>query len=297
MKTCTNCLIIETRPTDWFAGTNSKIEFQAVNDGDWTPYLPIFDRQKIGFETDACVPFSAVQCIEMQINCFIRTGQLPQSTLEWLITQGYIETLADGTLQFHASERYIAKEDGTTLAQGTSFQGCWDAIRKFGILPWHDWPFDESVTSADQFYAPVPGNLVLKAKQFLTYFRVQYHWIRNNSETPALAPYLKQAPIMIGTVVCEPWDQVNVPTCSGQPAHSTTIYKIDTVRHLLDHYVPYLKQIQFDYPIPFAIQGVVSIIPPVPPAPVLPPNPSLPEEQTWLNQVLNWLKVVLQIFK
>lgn len=280
---------IDDRDTDYFAGANSPIEFKAVNpSNDWTPYLPDFDLQKInGYESEACVPFAATQSVETQINYFLKNNLLPASTVQWLQTNGYLEPA--GTI--HLSERFIAKVDGTDPATGTPLQNPWDAFRKFGCLPYKDWPFDSTINSDSEFYAPIPQNLLDKAKQFLNYFAFQYHkvaWGGTGTPISVMKQALQQAPLCIGTAVCEPWDQVNVPTCpSVQPEHSTMVYSMDTVTHILDHYVPFEKDFQFTYNIPYVMQGIVQIVqpPPTPPAPPI----TVPAVQTWLSALKAWL--------
>lgn len=258
-------IIEQVRDTDYFAGA---LPFEIrIPSGDWTPYLPEFEWQKIGtLETDACVPFAAVQSVVAQINYFIATSQLPAYHLARLKDLGFITE--DG--KFHASERFIAKMDGTT-ERGTAMVAPWDAIRKFGMLPDSDWPFHESMTW-NEFYKPVPAELLTKAQEFLKLFGVQYEWIaqgfKNGTPVEALKKHLQHAPLAIGTPVCEPWNTEQPPTCSGQPsAHSTMAYRQYQFTFILDHYSPFLKKFALDYPIPFVMKGVVNILPVVPPLP------------------------------
>ena len=288
------CIRIEDREEDYFAGVSSPIEFKAINpSGDFTPFLPDFDRQKINaYESEACVPFSASQAaaIEVQINKQLESGQLPATTVEWLTTNGYFCT--DGKV--HLSERFVAKVDGTDPAVGTPLQAPWDAMRKYGCLPWSDWPFDESITSDAQFYAPLPQNLLDKAKQFLNYFTIQYHWlVRNGSAkgTPItlLKTALQQAPICIGINVGDNWNQVNpTPTSDLAPEHSVLIVKMDTATTVLDHYQPFLKVLPFSWNIGYAIQGIVTPILPPPPPPT--PPITVPATLTWLQKLTAWLQ-------
>jgi hypothetical protein len=260
------------------------------------PFLPDFDLQKIkNLETDACVPFSAVQSIETQINWFIKTGTLPAFHLQQLTTLGFIE--ANGL--FHASERFIAKLDGTN-ANGTAMAAPWDAIRKYGLVPFSDWPFDETITTWEQFYAAIPQTLLDKGKQFLLLFSLQYEWIVNGgskgTDVQDIKTHLQHAPLCIGVPVCEPWDQEQPPTCSlTQPAHSTMIYTLDTLTHFLDHYVPFLKQFDLSYFIPYVLKGVVNI---VPAAPALPANiaPTV-QNISLLTQIVSLYQKILALIK
>lgn len=286
-----SCVIVQRKPTDYLAGA---LPFVVnIPSGNWQSCLPDFDSQKIGFETDACVPFSAVESVETQMNFLIRNNLLPDPHLLFLKTSGFIEP--DG--QFHASERFIAKVDGTN-ENGTAMTGPWDAMRKFGLLPWADWPYDETITSWEEFYAPIPQNLLDKAKQFLTYFSFSYAWIDQDSgaanggtDVSAISTHLQQAPLCIGTPVCEPWDQIQPPVCHGQPfAHSTMAYReYPAGTCVLDHYDPFEKLLASGYEIPYVLKGLVTVVPPIP-APLPQNNQAVSvQTQNWLQQAMAWV--------
>lgn len=304
MKQNHNCISIVPRPTDWIKGVNSPIEFKAVSAGNWATWLPDMDLQKInGYESDACVPFSAAQSIATQLNYFMKTGQLPQPHLDFLKNNNYIGV--DGLV--HLSERFLAKTDGTNPATGTSLPAPWDAARKGGVLGFQDWPFDQTITNDAEFYATIPQALLDKAKTFLQYFSIQYHWIVDNGNatgTPIsiLKKALWQAPICIGVNVCgAQWNQQNPNACSDlSPEHSVMIYNVDTATQVLDHYQPFLKNLPFTWNIGYALQGIVSIVPQPPSPPPAPPIISQPitpaqveQAQSWLSVVAQWLKNLL----
>ena len=263
MDTKHNCVIIAARPTDYIAGVNSPLPFVSnIPSGDWTSYLPDFDLQKEqGFETDACVTFSAVQSTEMQINWLLKTNQLPQYHIDQLKSLGF---LTDGT--FHASERYIAVLDNTTT-NGNTMPAPWDAIRKYGLIPYEDMPFSYTITDWAEYYTQPTPDQIAKGQKLLELFAFNYEYIWQNPTTSCpidlIIKHLQQAPLCISTPVCWPWNQLEPPVCSDTTAeHSTLVYSQDQLTHILDHYVPFLKEFPAGYFIPYVVKGIVSIVPP-----------------------------------
>lgn len=299
IHTIHRCFSPLVRDTDYFAGILSNVTFESrLPSGDWAPYLPDFDAQKHnGIETDACVPFSAVESIEAQINYLKKTGQLPQPHIDALTALGFF----DENGNFEASERFVAKLDGTGM-QGTSLPAPWDAVRKYGLIPYKDWSFDNSVLTFEQFYKPILQPLLDKGKEFLKYFDIQYEFIvQNGTGTPVhlLQKHLTQAPLCIGVAVCQPWNDTQPPTCpSTSPQHSVMVYRCDTSTHFLDHYIPFEKMFDLHYNILFALKGIVTVkklpTPIILPAPVLPPNPTTPQISNWLDQLIAWLTGILK---
>lgn len=265
------CLQIAKKETDFMFGAGSPILFETrLSNADWEPYLPDFDLQKErGIETDACVPFSATESIETQINFLIQSGKVPYAYMKALNDLGFL----DEHDHFEASERFTAKMDGTT-ANGTSMTAPWDAVRKYGLLPYKDWPFDAKVLTFAEFYSTIPQALQDKAKEFLKYFDVSYEWIVDGTNYHPIADlkkHLAHAPLCIGSPACQPWNQVQPFSCpSVNPDHSTMVYRVDHVVHILDHYNPFKKNLGLDYNIPYVLKGVV-IVKPVPfvPAPTI----------------------------
>lgn len=301
---CKNCLVIETRETDYVFGANSPIAFKAVC-SDWVTRIKYFERQKIQFETDGCVLFTAQESLDAQIENLIALNLIPQPTLDLFTSLGYMDTASDGKPHFHSSPRFLQVLTGNGQ-RGNSMQSAWDVMRKYGVLPWKDLPYDDT-TTLQQYFSPIPQNLLDKAKQFLAAIggkdSIQYHWIIVGGEgratdIPAMAKALPAGPLCLGTPVCEPWDQSKPPLCSGQPSvHSTMAYELQGNDVLIeDHYVPEKKVLQNGYPIPYAMQGIISVTPP-PPAPVLPPNPTLPQTISWLEKVRKWLNAILNTIK
>jgi hypothetical protein len=272
-----HCLVIKPRSSDYIKGVNSPIVFKAVSDGNWTPRIEFFENQDLApwGDTNGCVLFAAQESFDAQMDNLIATGQMPPAILAQFNSMGYMDLGRDGLPHFHSSPRFLQVLTGNGT-NGNSCPEAWDVMRKYGVLPWRDLPYDATITETE-YFAPISQTSLEKAAQFLTLIggkdSIQYHWILNDSvanNIPAMQESMPQAPLCLGTPVCEPWNQEQPPTCtSTDPAHSTIAYSIDTLVHILDHYSPYEKELAFDYPIPYALQGIVT----------LPPTPTQVETQ------------------
>ena len=297
MKPQHSCLKISVRPTDYVFG--SQLPFKSLYGGDWTPYLKFFEDQRVADgDTDDCVIFTAQESFDAQIEAMM--PNLDPGMIELMNQLGFMDTNSlDGKAHFHSSPRFWGVLTGNG-ANGNNLPDPWDAARKYGVLPYEDLPVSSSMTVAE-YYASIPQNMMSKAAQFLASIggknAIQYHWVCNGKENlAAMALALQQAPVCLGTPVCEPWDQIEPPVCQGSPAHSTLGYKIEGQDvSIYDHYEPAGKTLQSGYPIPYALQGIVTITPPVaptPPATTYPPNPTPQQAQAWydwLVKVAQWL--------
>lgn len=252
-------LITEPKPLDFVVGNVdvgrvSGIQYREVNpSGDWGPYLPTDERQSGKFfDSMACVSFSALNVIETQINYFLANNMLSFSTKTQLSLMGFI----DPNGKFNGSDRFLAKASGTTSA-GNYLNVVAETIRKQGIAPERDWTWDLDTFTWELFYAGIPTSVSEKAKQFLNLFDIQYEWVYDMDD----AKHLKQAPLQIAIVTCGGWNNPPVAWCNVQGAnHAVMMYKqaAGGERVIYDHYVPYIKQLNLDYGIPYRMKIIVS---------------------------------------
>ena len=304
-----NCLIIKPRATDYLAGDGNIPLKSNVPSGDWSTYLDFYERQRTDtYDTNGCVCFSAQEDFDAQMEMLIASGAasflLPQFT-----ALGYMDTGLDGQSHFHSSPRFIQIMTGNGF-NGNSCQDAWDAMRQYGILPWKDLPFDDSVLQADYLNPPNLPALKTKANQFIDLIggrtitgksaNIQYHWIVNDSANnlPAMTTSLQQAPLCLGINVGTDWNiaQPIPPVPGGAPGHCVMNYAIDNFVEVYDHYIPVKKDLAKIWPMPYVLQGVLTITPPVviPPLPApLPPQPTPTQEQTWLQKVSAWIQAIL----
>lgn len=285
-----SCVKIVPRSTDYIKGVNSPINFKAVSNGNWTSRLEFFESQKIQFETNGCVLFTAQESFDAQMDNLIVLGQIPQTALDWFTAQGYMDMGFDGKLHFHSSARFLEVLTGNGL-NGNSLPDAWDVMRKYGVLPWKDFPYDSAVTET-AYLAPVSQASLDKAAAFLSLIggknATQYHWIVNGGLTnlPSMTAALTQAPLCIGIAVAADWNQVQPSLADGTPGHSVMNYFIDSFVEIYDHYLPAKKELSKSYPIHYVLQGIVS---PLFAIPTPPPSATVQQEASWIQLAKQWI--------
>lgn len=130
-----------------------------VPDGNWQPYLPEPEFQsRPYFDTNGCAIYGTLNALECLLNRLVANKQ------NW-------------------SERFIAVMANSDPA-GNNPHTVIEAIRKNGLLPEADLPFDDSITSWTLWASPKPmlKALLDKAKKFLHGWTVGHEWV---SDDPA----------------------------------------------------------------------------------------------------------------
>lgn len=241
----------EPKPSDYMIGGVTGVPLRSTRNvlGDWTMYQPAFLPQFLEgqFDTFACTTFSAISCIEIQLNYLLANNFLSKNTTDFLQNNSYIGT----DKKIHISRRFTAITSGTTK-DGNTFPRVWDAIRRdFGLLPEVDLPFTGK--TFEEYYNPplkITNGMYNKAKQFLSYFDVKYEWMIINTgdgmidtlqEETTLEEAKQQAPL-----------QIAIPN----PAHHATVLASDT--EIFDTYPPYLFTFSDSYPVQYVMRGFIS---------------------------------------
>ena len=287
-----HCLIIKPRATDYVLGANSPIELKSnLPSANWLPYTEFFERQLIANgDTDGCVLFTAQESFDAQMELLIQSGKIDATTLALFNSLGYMDTGMDGKPHFHSSPRFLQILTGNGF-NGNALYDPWDVMRTYGVLPWKDLPVEGTM---ETYLTGLTDAMKAKAAQFLQAIggknSIQYHWVMNGSENqPAMIQALPTAPLCLGVNVGSDWNQINPPPppSGADPGHAVMNYQIITNNfYVYDHYLPNPKDL-INYPVIYALQGVVSFNPP---PPSLPSNSTVPQIQNWLTRLIAWLK-------
>lgn len=263
--------------TDFVAGAETGItEIVRNPSGKWQPSEPPGEWQKLlgvtvpndtGFNTGGpdfldCVSFSANDAIET-LGDFL----LPQWDDEhnaFLKDNGYLN--ANGTLNF--ADRFLAEVSGTTK-NGNSLPAVWDAFKKHGAVPELAWPtpVDEIKASPanywDIYYKQIPDSVLTLGEKFLAMFDIAYEWVilpGTNKSLLSVQSALSISPLQIATAVCQGWNN-NAPVngCGAGAQHATLLTGADISGYsILDHYVPFDKQLAPNYDITYAMRGIIT---------------------------------------
>lgn len=210
------------QPSDDFFGAISRSVGEQVICplGDWTPYLPVFEKQYNNyFDSMSCVTFSALNCLE-------------------------ILTKAKYGLDVNYSDRFIAKMSGTTEG-GNYVATVADTIRKYGLVMESDYSFTPTM-GREEFFSEVPEVIVNKGKTFLDKYNITYEFVNYSDLTDAL----RFAPIQVGVYA---WTRAENGIYPDKPNarrnHLVTLvgYSYGEYWLIYDHYEPRLKKLYWNY--------------------------------------------------
>lgn len=281
----TGIIIEPPLPKDWIAGDATGVVFETrLADGDWRRYSITKELQFSWgkYDTMSCVTFSALNSFEMQVKWMLENKKIPEATVQKLRDMGFFDEQGN----FNCSDWFTAVMSGTTPS-GNTLNAVWESIRVHGVLPQSKGIKPEDVNNITEWLDPTKvtqeqKDLALKSKEI---FSIAYEWILTGASDPKkVLEHLKQAPIHIATAVCAGWNtDTPVKACTQPVQHATCVDgSLENVAtYILDHYDPTAKQLAWDYPIPYAIKGVVAL------------QPALKENETGKAILPNAKKVVI----
>ena len=246
-------------PLDFIAGKKTGIVYREVLPGaDWGEFLPKDETQFLGFETSACVTFSAHNVIETQIDFVVKTGALSGEKLQKLKDWGFF----DETGRFNCSDRFTAKMSGTTKV-GNTLKAVWDSIHNNGLVPEAMWPA-QGVKTWEEWIAEIPQDIKDFGKNVLTILDIKYEWVVTGNcgapDTNLLKYHLKQAPLQLAAPACPRGQGEVVRNCKVcVTQHATELYGIDEYLEQFDSYDSSRRLLAIDYLLPYVMKGVVKL--------------------------------------
>lgn len=230
--------IIEDYQPQVFRGINNDTPFQEyLPYGNWLSYLPKAEAQ-IGTYTPtlACVTFSALENIEIQMNYYKDEKKLEQEDLDWLNKEGYIDDNGD----FNFSDRFVAKLSGTRERGGNNATNVYETIKKYGLVPEKDWPFDREEMTEDEYYKEVPQEVLDKGKEWNKRFKIHFQRVHQSQWDKAL----KMSPIQ---VYVRAWHKKDGVYHNTVPKWNHAVTKFNQEDKIRDQYEPFIKQLTPNY--------------------------------------------------
>jgi len=279
-------VILEIRPTDFVAGAETGIAYEARNpSGDWEPYKPTDEWQRyflgtiFGYDTFSCVTFSALRIVQMQLQFMLEKNLIPAGHLEQMLALGWI----DSEGHFNFNEHFTAVMSGTTVA-GNTLQAVWDSIRNDGLLAQKDGPCVNDFTTREAWLdrSTITADQIAKAKKAKELLSVAYEWAIIDPDAGAweqFRKHLKQAPLHVAGPVCLTWNRKDgLPVAydgDTRLSHATSSIGISTddIYKQLDHYSPFVKYLAKDYFLPYALKAIVTLKGAMPVQPATKPAP------------------------
>jgi len=296
-------VIVDVRDTDFRAGTNTGLPYVAVNpSGDWNQFRSTDEWQRrykngaLGYDTNSCTNFSLENSAEIQIERMLADGEIPLTVVQLMHDYGWFD--ASGNVNFN--DWFNAITSGTTDAAGNTLYAPWDALRKLGNIAQDKGFQPNDFTSGSQWFGAKPTQAQLdEAKKFSAIFDIAYEWVSIGqlNQWDAFEYHLKHAPLHVLVPTRNNWNSTgtitNVGPYTGVNHAVTVIGQKKGVSHtVLDHYVPFVKTLAWDYYIPYALKGVVTLKKDEPtPAFPIPTkdlylglyDPQVKQLQEWLN--------------
>ena len=186
--------------------------------GDWSNYLPVKEFQNLNnIEPYACVPFTILNCVET------------------LIKRQYGE-------ERNWSDRFLSYVTDTSDG-GSDPHECAEFLRKLGVPPQENWPFDSSINTTEKFFARPEPKIYEIAREFLEEFDFKHEDVERKHE--AISEALKCSPLLISVYA---WkrntDGLYIKPSGARDVHATTMFqeRVGEFRRVFDSYdAPHIK--------------------------------------------------------
>jgi len=238
-------LLFKFEPTDYVVGASPLVTPIVNPTGNWIPFIPSEERQNkpFTFDTMSCSTFSALNIVETWINYFIANDKLTVGQLETISKLGFF----DSNNKFNASDRFTAIMSGTT-SRGNYMQSVWNSIKKDGLLPEKDLPFDPNIKTNAEYLnkSVISEEMKIKAKKILDILEFAYEF--------ATLGYNSESDNIIKTAL------KSCPLHGAIPLEGTHAVEVIAKGKYFDSYDPYIKNLT---KCRYSIKGIVNVKTPV----------------------------------
>lgn len=211
-----------------------------VPDGQWDTWLPNKERQRNAhFDTINCTNYGTLNCLETLI------------------------AFHDYEVPRNFSERYTGVETGTRRS-GNFPHKVIEIIRtESGVIPEHMLPFDESITSWEEYYYPnpMPARYKVEGARFLEMFRINHDWVFEPGDNVSVSrkqELLKEAlaysPIGVSVLAWKKRGDRYFKNEGESDTHWTMLfgYKDGEYWKIFDSYDESVKHLEWDYDFGYA---------------------------------------------
>lgn len=226
-------------PNDYVFGGDTKLAGTILMpDGQWDAHIPEKELQmKNRVETSNCTVYGTLNC------------------LETIIKFKGLEVSEDN------SERYNGVIAGTTRAGNTPKKAV-ESMRKEGIIPEERLPFDESITTFEEYYSPRPmeAKYLVEGNRFLNKYMIGYEWVFTSGMLSEKLEKLTQAltlsPLGVSVVAWRERDGLYWKERGQADTHWTMLYGYEYGKYwkIFDSYDNTHKKLEWLYDFGFAMR-------------------------------------------
>lgn len=225
---------------DWKLGGGNIEPVILQPNGQWDDYLPSAELQyKRGIETQSCVSFGTNNCLESLIH-------------------------RKGIALENFSDRFLSIVSGTDPLAGNDPKSVIEAVRKIGGIAEAALPFDDTITSVEQFFTPKPmtDDLLFQAKYLLQKYAFNYEWVwwsEPDDKKELLKKALWTSPVGVSVRAWKKRD-LYYKEKGEQDNHFVMLFGYEEGKYwkIYDSYDETVKHLEWDYDFNYAMRYFIT---------------------------------------
>lgn len=217
----------EIQPEDYVLGGGHIPQKETlVEDGDWTRYLPLFERQAKNFETAGCTVFGTLNALEMLFHRL--TGK-----------------------ESNFSDRFLYILAGIRPPGGSAHKVA-EVIRDNGLILEEKLPmtktFEEYITPD-----PIPVDLLIEGQHFLNSWDMKHEFLwrdmQDSNKKEKIKEALKYSPVGVSVHAWKKQGKIYTKSTFDDDNHWCVCFKVDDegYYHIFDTYDNDIKILSPDY--------------------------------------------------
>jgi hypothetical protein len=206
---------------DWRMGGVTGIVPEVLQEsGDWTEFLPVYEPQKITYDTMSCVTFSALNCLETMYSR--RYG-----------------------IEENFSDRFTAKVSRTTPS-GNYLSRVANSILNYGMVSEALWPYGGNNWSA--YMADIPLDLIQAGQNSLDKYKINWEWVVER-DAKTIMEALTYSPLQVTVYAWESPQNGIYQKTEKTTNHAVMLYDYKKYEYwvIYDHYENNIKRLAWDF--------------------------------------------------
>ena len=229
-----------TTPDNYIFGSGQLTGYILRPSGQW-PIIRDDEIQARNFETNSCTSFGTINAV--------------QSIFKELFK-----------LDVNYSERFLAKGSGTDPSKGGNDpHKVAEWARKNGFVDEGILPFDSTLNTLTEYYAPLTPQTLKIGKEWLKKYTFLHDWLSDGSliAKETLMKALRYSPIGCAVYAWAEEDGLYIRPEGKKDIHWIEIcgFKENEYWIAIDSYPPFVKHLDWNYPLYFAKRFFVDVAP------------------------------------